>query len=139
MEQNQHQWVEYYIVFTKSNLRHMFTRWLDPEFQHCYAVKKSEGGQFWIIIDPKRGFTDVDLKTVDEFPTIRALLGWQPVILRIKHRVSNQLRWRVWHLNCVEFVKTLLGVNSFWIWTPRQLYDHLTGGRNGFFKSTKAG
>jgi hypothetical protein len=128
MDDHKHQWVEYYIIFTKSDLRHMFTIWLNPEFQHCYAVKKSEGGQFWMIINPKRGFTQVDLKTVDEFPTIRALLGWQPVILSIKSKVNTETRWRLWHLDCVEIVKTLLGVNDFWIWTPRQLYKYLVGG-----------
>lgn len=125
MESVHFETVKYYIIFTGSNMNHWIMKWLDPYFKHCYAVKKSPGGKFWIEINPKRGFTDVEIHSTEQYPTIRDLCK-DAVIIETKQRVKHT-HWRVWHLNCVEFVKTLLGIDNYWVWTPKQLYNHLRG------------
>ena len=53
MDESQKTTVDYYVIFRKTVLKHWIFSLLDKEIQHCYAVKESEGGHFWIIIDPE--------------------------------------------------------------------------------------
>ena len=118
---------EYYIVFGKSKLNHWVMKLLDAHFQHCYAVKLSPGKTFWIIVDPKRGFTDIFLQPVDKYPTIRALVGSDKTVLNVKAYLTEAKRDRFCVFNCVEVVKSLIGLNKFFIFTPKQLYKYLAG------------
>ncbi len=120
--------VDYYVVFDKSDLDHWIMKWLDPYFQHCYAVRLSDGGRFWIVINPKRGFTRVTLQAVEKYPTIRALVGRGPVVMNVRSILTDERRFRLCVMNCVEVVKNLLGLDRPLIFTPFQLYKHLSKG-----------
>ena len=123
MEERASETSEYYIVFGKANYNHWLFRFLDKEFQHVYAVKKSPGEQFWIIINPKRGFTSVTMESVAEFPHIRALCPGK-VILKVQATATYRCRQWFWHINCVEIVKTLLGLkNRRIIWRILIVYN----------------
>ena len=116
---------EWYVVFTKTKLRHWVFNYLQPEFQHCYAVKSSPGGEFWIIVDSKNSYTDVTIKSKMDYPHIRELAP-NCVILSIKAIMDpTDYRYTLCVFNCVEVVKALLGIRSFWCWTPYQLYKRL--------------
>ncbi len=126
MEQSDKVTEEWYVIFTKTRLRHWVFNWLRPEFQHCYAVKSSPGGEFWIIVDSKNTYTDVTIKSKLDYPHIRVLAP-NSVILNIKAIMSaTDYRYTLCVFNCVEVVKSLLGIKAFWCWTPWQLYKRLT-------------
>lgn len=116
---------KWYIIFRKTDLKHWVFKLLDPEFQHCYAVKESPGGEFWIILDSKNCYTDVRLESKINYPHIRSL-DPDSVILSIRAIIEpNNYRYTLCVFNCVELCKSVLGIRAFWCWTPRQLYKRL--------------
>ena len=116
---------KWYIIFRKTTLKHWVFRWLDPEMQHVYAVKESPGGEFWIVVDAKNSVTEVNLLSKIDYPHIRCLEP-DSVILSIKAIIDPEsYRYTFCVFNCVEVVKSLLGIRSFWVWTPFQLYKRL--------------
>lgn len=119
---------DWYIFFTSSRLRHWLIPLLDPYFQHCYAVKESKGGQFWIKVDYQYSHTNVELLTKADYPHIRAI-DKSAVILTVRAKIKPKKgRHTLNVFNCVEQVKSLLGIRAFWVWTPYQLYRRLTNG-----------
>lgn len=116
---------EYYVVFTSSKHTSWMVRWQRPSFQHVYVVKKSEGGYFWIKVDPRSAATDVTTHLVSEYPHIRCLIKPDDVVLKVKCVIKEQERWTLCVINCVEVVKSLLGIRSFWTFTPWQLYKYI--------------
>lgn len=101
-------------------------RMLEPPFQHVYAMKKSQGGQFWIVVNPLSEYTEVDMIPVSEYPHIRLYTGEDAVILPVESNIKHKERWTLCVINCVEIVKSLLGIRAFWVFTPKQLYNYLT-------------
>ena len=124
-ERHEQHW---YIIFKPTILKHWVFGWLEPHFQHCYAVKESPGGEFWIIVNSKNCYTDVSLESKIDYPHIRTL---EPdgVILSIKAIIRpEKYRHTLCVYNCVEVCKGVLGIRSFWTWTPYQLYRRLCNG-----------
>ena len=116
---------QWHIVFTKTTLKHWIFKWLDPCFQHCYAVKESPGGEFWIIVDSKNCYTDVRIESKIDYPHIRCLAP-DSVILTIQAIIDpNQYRYTLGISDCVDSCKSVLGIRAFWCWTPYQLYKRL--------------
>ena len=117
--------VNWYIIFRKSPLKHWVFRFLDSEIQHCLAVRESDGGQFWIIVNSTNSYTDVNMVSKLDYPHIR-LLEPDSVILSIRAIIQpDNYRYTLCVNNCVEMCKSLLGIRAFWIWTPYQLYKRL--------------
>lgn len=118
---------EYYVVFTSSKHDHWLIQKQPDNFQHVYAVKKSIGGRFWIIINPVVSHTHVDILPVMEYPHIRLVVEDQhnDVILPVSAFIERKERHTLCIINCVEIVKSLLGIRAFWVWTPYQLYKYL--------------
>ena len=122
---------EYYIVFTGSKHNNWMVNRLKAPFQHVYAVKKSDGGALWVKIDPTSSATLITLHPTSDFPHIRNLIGKDDVVLNVKAIIGEKERWSFCVINCVEIIKSLLGIRAFWIWTPKQLHKYIKGGRNG--------
>ncbi len=119
---------DWYVIFRKTTLKHWVFKWLDSEFQHCYAVKESPGGEFWIVVDGKNSCTNVELLSKVDYPHIRCIEP-DSVILSIRAIIRPEsYRHTLCVFNCVEVVKSLLGVRDFWCWTPYQLYKRLSHG-----------
>ena len=116
---------DWYIIFVESDLDHWLIKRLQPYFQHCYAVKESPGGEFWIIVDSKHCYTDVRIESKINYPHIRALAP-DGVILKVRAIIRPENRWTLNVFNCVEVCKSLLGIRAFWLWTPYQLYRRLS-------------
>jgi hypothetical protein len=120
---------KWHICFRRSEYKHWVMRWLDPHFQHCYAVKESPGGEFWMIVNSTAAHMDVQLKSKIDYPHIR-LLAPECVILTIQAIIRpDNNRHPFCIFNCVEVCKAVLGINDFWCWTPYQLYKRLKDGR----------
>ena len=126
--------VDYYIIFTNSQHKHWLLKRLKKKYQHVFAVKKSVGGCFWIIINPLISYTYIDIVPVLESPHIRTLLidPENSVIVPVTATIGEKERHTFCIINCVEIVKSLLGIRAFWVWTPYQLYKYLKrGNKNG--------
>jgi len=120
--------VKCFIVFTKSKSKHWLFKFLDSEIQHVYVMRKSEGGQFWTIINPLFSHTRIETVLVDDYPHPRSYTCDDAVIVPVKVTIdTNKQRWTFCVFNCVEVVKSLLGIRSFWTWTPYQLFKKLKG------------
>ena len=117
--------VAWYIVFTRASELRGVMRFLKRDFTHVYAMRKSEGGQFWIIVDPMFSHLKCTLELVDDYPHPRCYTGSTAIILPVKAFIGTDSRWTLCIFNCVEVVKALLGIRRFWIWTPYQLYQYL--------------
>ena len=127
--------VNYYIIFTESSQNHWLLKRLKREFQHVLAIKKSVGGHYWIVINPLFPYTLVDIIPVLDYPDIRTLLNGHKykTVMTVKAEVNIKERYTLCIINCVEIIKSLLGIRAFWVWTPYQLYKYLKkhGGKHG--------
>ena len=118
-----------YVVFRKSSLDHWIYNWLDPYFQHCYTVEESEGGHFWIIVDSKLPHLDVSIVAKELYPTVRDIEPDGVILLRKAIIRPDANRYTLSLSTCVETTKAVLGIRSFWCWTPYQLYKRLSHGK----------
>lgn len=125
---------DYFIIFTNTRHKHWLLKRLRNKFQHVFAVKKSAGGEFWIVINPIISHTHVSIVPISHYPTIGALL-FDPansVVIPVTAKITDNERYTLCVFNCVEVIKSLLGIRAFWTWTPYQLYRYLKkGGGNG--------
>lgn len=128
METSKKTTVDWFIIFTQSRCKMWLMKFLKKNFSHVYAAKKSPGGQFWIIVNPLLPFLSCELLLVDQYPHPRLFVENGAVILPVKAYIKNEARWAFCVFNCVEVVKALLGIKSFWVFTPWQLYKYLTKG-----------
>lgn len=115
---------EWYVCFKDVPRKHWVQRVLKQNFQHCYAFKESPGGQFYIIAEPMRSHLDVDIIpiTSDNYTKLTDCYKFVKVI--VEYDLSKD-RGGICRYNCVEVVKSLIGVKSFWTVTPYQLYKRL--------------
>lgn len=116
----------WYVIFEKSNIKHWIFKLIHKDISHCYAVKKSQGGYYWVIVDGKYPRVEVNIQPLTLYPTVRDLVGDKALILTIKKEYN--LEKAIHHLNimtCVDIVKGVLGIRDFWCWTPYQLYKRL--------------
>lgn len=128
MDKTQKETVEWFVIFNESQLDHWLLKRLPKKFQHCYAMKKSDGGQFWVVVNPMSSHTSVTMELVDDYPHPRLYAGIDSVIVPIRVTVvTDRYRHTLCVFNCVEVVKSLLGICDFWLWTPHQLYKRLRG------------
>lgn len=118
---------EWVVCFSKAGRKHWVQKFLHKDFQHCYAFKLSPGGKFFIVIDPIRSYTIVDLlpATNETFQDLTEDVTFLTVIATIDLMTD---RGHFCRFNCVEMIKALIGLKSFWTFTPRQLYRRLKNG-----------
>ena len=121
-------WRRYYVVCTEGARKYWWDRFLRPGYRHCYVLIWE--GAVWLWVEPTiRRTTVAILDWYDERspaywvddPAARIFQAW-PEELR-----DGQMRAPfIWGpVTCVEGVKALLGIRSFWLWTPWQLAQHL--------------
>jgi hypothetical protein len=105
-------------------------KWLRPlksGFRHCFVLVKRDGA--WILCNPLSHYTDLD--AVGGSLGGPAMADWYR---RQGFTVVETLAVRpppvcapVRPFTCVEAVKRALGLQAPWVFTPAQLYRHLTG------------
>lgn len=120
------EWVDYYIVFTNSNYDHWLFRFLKPGYRHVYAMKKTEHGNFWQIINPKASHLSVHQELVSVYPTPEDYAEPGDVIVPVSKRIywsDNKRPLGIY--TCVEVIKSLLCIKKPWVFTPYQLYRSL--------------
>lgn len=95
-----------------------------PGFRHCYVLLND--GHHWLSFDPLSNYTDV---SVHHLPPAFNLPLWMKDRGHkvVPARVERSLKPAPWMVfTCVEAVKRVLGIHARFIFTPWQLYRHLT-------------
>ncbi len=113
------------VVFEHRPSRGMM-RLLSPGYRHCFCLVGAPGG--WLLIDPLKACTYFDIipsLPIDVLaesyltPSRVAVAGFGR---RAPDRDSPGIR----PTTCVEQVKRVLAIAAPEVWTPRQLFRHLT-------------
>lgn len=112
------------VCFTGDASKHWIQRFLKKGFYHTYAFTLSGGGQFFIVIDPTKSHTNVDIIVANN-ANFKMLTDNAIFINAILDIDINKDRGGFCRFNCVELVKSLLGIESFFTFTPHQLYKRL--------------
>lgn len=100
-------------------------RLLKPGFRHCFVLMND--GACWFSLDPMSHCTEVSVHhhVPMSFDLPRWLAGRGYKIIRVKAaREPKPAPWMVF--TCVEAVKRVIGLRSRMIFTPWQLYRHLS-------------
>lgn len=117
--------VKWYVIFTRTDTRHWVYRFISPRFQHCYAVQRSKGGQFWIKMDCNKAVLQIDLVLVDDYPEIACFCEEGDIIVPVTAVIKDRFRGSLCWFTCVEVVKAALGIKAPLVITPFQLYKRL--------------
>ncbi len=107
-------------------------RWLKRGFRHCFAAIRFS--DHWIICDPLKShieFSIVKLPVTFDLGRFYRSLGHIVLSGRLaepreQRRISPEL------LTCVSIAKRIIGLRSFWILTPWQLFRALSGVGQGW-------
>jgi len=108
------------VVYTDST-QFWFLRLLRPGFRHCFVIVSS--GAFWVVVD------GLCHKTAVSVLSLEGLTEYLVQIHRVQGRcqvtrVCNDTtpRIRLLPYTCVESVKRILGVDSYFVLAPFLLY-----------------
>lgn len=102
-------------------------------FRHCFAAVSD--GSSWIVCDPLKDrmeLTHLRLPPSFDLAGFYADQGYEVLIGQIRHLPSRD-RLALAPLTCVAIVKRILGLKAACVLTPRQLFCHLRGIRDGAF------
>lgn len=130
MHRSEEDFIEWYIVFSEAKYDHWVFRFIDKKMGHVYAVKDLNDYQ-WLVVQPRVSFTEVKVLIKTQYPTIRTIADIDDKIIKVRSKVKTHLRGALNWFSCVEQVKALIGVKSFWTITPKQLYRGLMENRYG--------
>lgn len=125
--------IDWWIVFTDSGRWNVWDVFTSKGFRHCFAFRWD--GYNWILIDPLGSWLEVQVMPYtheDNVPQMMIELGHK--VLYVKKNRENRFILRG-IMTCVNIMKHLLGVKSWWIITPKQLYNYLVRENYVVFKT----
>lgn len=121
---------EWYVVYFARTPYFFWTEWLRQGFRHVELWRPIQCGPelpdvLWLRLKPTfemlENFLDLD-------PTPPWLRHPDATVQRVR-AVSTPYKVREWFTfgppSCVETIKNALGISSFWLRTPRQLYRYI--------------
>jgi len=113
---------EWWLVYGETDVEWWWNRWLKPGFRHVHAMRRD--GRVWVEVRPHAEFANVDIRRTDATPW--DLYPGHRIQHVIVMRTPGRLRapFFMGPLTCVELIKTLLGIRSFWLRTPFQLFNY---------------
>jgi len=135
---------DWYVVFEHGDMPYWWAKYLHPGIRHCWALRWD--GFNWIAINPKLGHTDVSVLPYYEPSDIKNIyidtdcsVIIHAKVWRESKRIRNPYPTAI---SCVEQIKALLGIRSWSLFTPYQLFNYLLGEKYGRIllkaKSTKS-
>lgn len=101
-----------------------------PAFRHVFVAVND--GSDWIVVDARAHFTVVERLFVGpdyDLATFYRAEGFRVIETTAAEPAKRALA-PIW-FSCVETAKRVLGLRSWWIWTPYQLYRHLRRRHHG--------
>ena len=112
-----------YVVFCEG--RRFWWLPLKKGFSHVYYVK--DCGHSWVKVQPYLGFSDVTIWSKSICPHVTDLLAEPSLVLPYETNPDyDKIRGHICWFNCVEVVKSFLGIRKPFIFTPYQLYRYLS-------------
>ena len=114
-----------YLVFSNGG-DHWWSKYLKKGYKHVYFIKYT--GIFWIKLDYTLDFMDYGLLPYDQYDTIETVLKGQDVSYLRVDTYRQVRRYRSVFISphtCVEAMKAVLGISSFWVLTPYQLFKYM--------------
>lgn len=120
-------WRRYFLVCTNPIMSHWWDRMMRPGFRHCYVLIWE--GAAWLYADPTLSRTHVSILDYYENEHPAEWIEDSDASV-IEVEVCNdpyRLRspWIIGPMTCVEGCKALLGIRSFWLWSPLRLARYL--------------
>lgn len=111
------------IVCFHAQGNHWLDRWLHKEYRHCFVVVLS--GDYWIMLDPTMHGPEIKVVAdKDNKPDVfYQNCGYKVVSLDLKRKL---VVYPMTLSNCVGVVKAVLSIQKPFIFTPYQLWRHLT-------------
>lgn len=115
----------YIVVFKPADKDAWWIRFLDKCFVHCFLATYIDDKNC-LIIDPAEGDTKIYVlnKPVESMISEYLLKGYKIADYTVKDTamVMPRLNFKT----CVEVCKDFLGINKWWILTPKQLYREVS-------------
>lgn len=117
---------KWYVVFCHRENEYWWTRWLKPGFQHVQAWREYRFGPeptdlMWLRVDPFAALTVVEI-VFNPTPPWKYDPGFTVLHVRtLREHTKIRELFTIGPFTCVEHVKALLGIRSFWLRTPWQL------------------
>ena len=116
----------WHVIFCKAKSDNILTPFLEKNFQHVYAMKETEGGFLWHIINSTQSHISISHVSVDDYPHPKLYAGHDSIVVPVSVRIDpRSFSFRLCLFSCVEIVKGCLGISSVKIQTPYQLYNYL--------------
>lgn len=116
----------WFIVFENAIKKHWYVKYLKEGFSHCYLMKKSEAGYFWIILNPVWSHVTIENRLVKTFPNPQDYAGEYATVIEYKAAIDPYNHVCILGINsCVDVIKRIIGIKMFGIFTPYQLYKHI--------------
>jgi hypothetical protein len=114
---------------------HVACPWLRPlrrGFRHCFAVVRARS--VWLACEPLKDRIELDALALPDNFDLATFYSQQGHRVLLGQRLPPRARRRfaLAPLTCVTVVKRLLWIDAPWVWTPWQLYAHLSGPKGGF-------
>lgn len=100
-------------------------RWLRREFRHCFIVIRDRG--HWIACDPLCHRISLAVLPPCQLAELASLFRQNGHrVIETTARIAPPALAPLRPVTCVEVVKRVLGLRAPWVFTPWQLYRHLS-------------
>ena len=115
--------IEWWVVFYPREPHAWWVRFLKQGFRHVDLIRPLENS--WLVLR-------LDLEILENHVEFDLTPPWvkypDATIIKVQVRMKARKARRAFHVgpfSCVEFTKAALGITSFWLRTPHQLYQYL--------------
>ena len=114
------------VVFRPAEERRWWANFIDKKYGHCFLATYIDDKQC-VVIDPSEGGIGF---YVHQVPLIRKIWeyrknGWETIIYTVVGEDMVRPRMKFFR-TCVGICKDFLGVDAWWIITPKQLYKEVS-------------
>lgn len=108
------------VVFCDTTYR--FAWLFKPGFRHCFVCVAAHG--LWIKVEARHGIPDIKYLTTDDFDLARYFRNQGLAVVETEQR-QRAVRFPLVARTCSGFVKAMLCIDAWWVFTPHQLYEYL--------------
>jgi hypothetical protein len=112
-----------YVVFTgKTDI--WFLKFLKKGFRHCFIILEDQ--EHWVTFDPLSSHTEIEIIAKNKNMFLPDwLISQKFKVIEAKFNDVQNIKSPMALMNCVESVKRILGIHSYSIVTPYQLFKYL--------------
>ncbi len=121
---------EWYLVYHHRTAYYRLAHLLKPGFRHVELCRPIQYGSaltdvMWLEVYPNFEMLTVDVNFDPRPPWVRCPQATIQKVTAARRMPSVRTWWQFAMPSCVEVAKNALGINSFWLRTPWQLYKYI--------------